>query len=222
MTTSVVYGIAGDGWIESVDGDELDHDGTYAAARAGSGDSIGATATDASNIWTGQIRVVEDFTRYICQEGFVDFNTSVVGTDTVSSAVASYYLLTDTSTTDFTVQMRVKTWSAGGLTTADWVAGASLTGQTLVAHKATSGIGAAGYKDFTDDALPANINGAGNSEFILHSDRHSGNNAPTGNEYVVWQDADYTGTTQDPYLTIVHTAGGGATRASNLMLMGIG
>lgn len=219
VTTTTIYGIAGDGYIGSTDGDTLNFDGVYATARSGvGGTSIAAYTGDVSDLSVGQAYAVSDFVRFTCREGFIGFDTSAVSTDAVSAATLSLYMLTDSSTQDFTTQARIKTWSAGGLTTADWIAGASLTGQTLVAHLTSASIGAAGYKDFVDDALPANINGSGNTELILHSDRHSGGNQPASGEFILWNDADYTGTTQDPKLVVVHAAGGGANRVSSPMM----
>lgn len=196
MTVSTIYGIAGDGYVESTNT-------TYATARSGS--SLWATTTDGNNIVVGQIFATPN---YFIEEGCIGFDTSVVGADSVSVAVLSLWLLTDGSATDFVNQARLQTWSVGGLTTADWVAGASLT-QTLLASINSSGIGATGaYKNFTSEAaFLTNINGGGNTEIILCSDRHVAGTTPTGDERLHWDDADTAGTSQDPKLVVTHAPG---------------
>lgn len=209
MSTLTVYGIAGDGWVRS-------NDATYATARSGS--SLIAITADANNLEIGQ----DGGGGYYLYESFIGFDTSALGSSaTVSAAVLSLWLLIDNSTVDWTVQARLQSWSAGGLTTADWVAGASLT-QTLLATLATSGIGATGaYKDFTSDAaFPGNVNKTGNTEMILCASDMVTGTPPAEFRDVIFDDADTAGTTSDPKLTITYTIP--ATGYTNLPLLGVG
>ncbi len=196
-TTDTIYGIANDGFIESNTGS------SYSIARDGTETLIVGT-TDGDNIKVGQ-RDDQCCTYYVW-EGFMGFNTSSIGSDSVSSATLSMYLLTDSSGNEFTNQVRLKSWTTGGLTTSDWVAGGSLSASTLLATIDTSGIGSTlSYKTFTSTAdFLTNINGSGNTELIINSSKEVNNTIPTQDEYVIWDDADTAGTTQDPKLVVIH------------------
>jgi hypothetical protein len=201
MTTTVVYAGAEDGYIYSEDFEN----GLYSVARAGSGAKTADTI--ATEVYVGQ-----DATPFV-YEGFVQFDTSgIADGDTVSAAVLNVTSQADSSATDFTIQARLSDWGTG-LTTADYVAGASLSSLTLLATYATSsGFTANTAYDFTDSAMPANVNKTGATRMLLCSSRTVGNNAPSGDEYVGIKSADTTGTTSDPKLTVTHAAGGGDNR----------
>lgn len=193
MATYTIYSDTADGYLESFDA-------TYATARAGSG-SINVDTTSTS-IYVGQLSGT-----YYCIESFVSFDTSsVVGV--VSSATLSLYGKDDGSATDFTMTAATRDWGAT-LTTGDFVAGASLSGLTTVATFATSGFSIAGYNVFTSTgSFLSAINIGGTTRLIVYSSRHSGNNTPTGNEYVGCYSADQTGTTNDPRLVVVAAPAG--------------
>lgn len=197
-TVTTVFSAAGDGQV-------LSSDTTYSIARAGSGSLSANTA--ATTIQIGQRVPAGNFQ---CYEGFLSFDTSAItDTDVVTVVTLDMWLTTDSSTTDFTLEARDRDWTAGGLTTADYVAGASLSGLTRVASLATSGIGATGaYKTYTSDASFLTVTNlkTGTVALLIHSSRHSGNNSPAGEENVLFSSADETGTTQDPKLTITHNA----------------
>lgn len=139
-------------------------------------------------------------------QGFVRFDTSPIGTDSITSATFSPYLEEDLTTyeggQDFIVEARLHSWGPT-LTTADWLS--SKTGKPLVAHIDTNGIGSMGYKDFVDDDLAANINKSGYTELIV---MHDWSVVNTGHEDVAWYSAEQGGTTVDPKLIIVHGSGG--------------
>lgn len=207
-TTDTIYGIAGDGYLDSQD---------YDAQVTQDGQGITVATLDASNIQVGQDDNGSSLA--YAYEGFIGFNTSSIGSDPVTAVTLSLYLQTDLSTiADFTHEVRLKSWSSGGLGTDDWVSGGAsstyghLDNQTLLASISTAGIGATGaYKDLTSvAAFISNINGSGNTELIMNSNRHRVGTYATGDEYVIWQDADTAGTTQDPKLVVVHTSSGGA------------
>ena len=212
MTTTVVYSDTSDGFIYNED------EVSYANARAGGGTwSSLFEYTSGSDLLAGQY-FGDPFSGgsnvYGVNETFLAFDTHDVGTDTVSAAVLRVTSNADASDTDFTIQARLHDWGAT-LTTADWVAGADLSGLTLLAHYATSSgfTSGTGY-DLVDDALPANVNKTGSTRLLLCSSRTTNSNEPTGNEYVWIRAADYAGTTSDPKLTVTHAAGG-----STLFLM---
>ena len=208
MSTLVVYAGVEDGYVQSVG--DVEFEETYVDARSGANLFVDTALTYAR---VGQLyQSGPDL--WAVREAFLGFDTSAVGTDTISAAVLNVTSSADYSTTDFTIEARLRDWGAT-LTTADFVAGASLSGLTSLATKTTaSGFTAGTAYDFTDVAMPANVNKTGTTRMLLCSSRTTGNNEPTGNEYVDFRSADYTGTTSDPKLTVTHAAGG-----STLFLM---
>lgn len=192
MPTITVYADAGsnDGYISS-------NNGTYSTARSGGTLTADTSATTA---YIGQN------TGYYCYESFFSFDTSFVGfASSVSSVTFSLYGQSDLSFTDFTIEARISDWGTG-LTTADWVAGASLSALTSVATFATSStFSTSAYNAFSNVAFPANINKSGSTRIICYSSRQSGNNTPSSFEYVIAYSADQTGTSNDPKLSITYT-----------------
>lgn len=194
MAVLTVYSDAADGGISS-------SDAAYSNARSGS--SLTADTTSAINI--GQTSPPIYSTLYSCYEGFFGFDTSLVpDIATISTAVLGLVSVSDFSNTDFTIEARLYDWSTT-VTTADWVAGASLSALTSLATFATSGWATSGYNSFTDVAMPANINKSGFTRIICYSSRHSGNNTPSTLEFVSVVSGDNTGTSSDPKLVITYT-----------------
>lgn len=198
--TTVFASAAGDGYLAC-------NNATYSTARSGGG-SI--TVDAVSFLLAGQTQIGGgDYTVY---ESFVSFDTSAIADADVVSAVALDLMLnSDSSTTDFTLQARDFDWGAS-LTTADWVPGANLGSNTLVATLNSSGIGATGaYKTFTSQAAFLSVSNikTGTVHLVLASDRTaSGVAPPNASEYLGFEDAEQAGTTQDPKLTITHAAPG--------------
>lgn len=188
MATLVVYG--------SVDGYISSNDATYSTARAGGG-SFGSSTTSTN---VGQI------TGYSCYEGFCTFDASALDDGaSITAVTAEFYLDVDSSATDFTVTLAARDYGAT-FEQGDYVAGADLAALTTLATLNTSGIGATGaYKTFTDVAFPANLSKTAATRVILYSSRHSGNNTPTGDEYIQFEASSNAGTTQDPKITVTYT-----------------
>lgn len=191
MTVATIFGDTADAYIQS-------GNATYSTARSGGTLSV----SGGFSVIAGQA------TGFNCWEAFIAFDTSSIGgSSTVSVVTLDLWLEVDNSATDFTMNARDRAWGPT-VTTADYVAGASLSGSTLVASIASSGIGATGaYKTFTSQAAFLSITNikTGTVEIILCSSRHEGNNQPTNNEYLQFTSADNTGTTQDPKLTVTYT-----------------
>ncbi|GIH22996.1 hypothetical protein Aph01nite_13060 [Acrocarpospora phusangensis] len=191
-TVTAVLAGTGDGFLDSFNA-------TYNTARSGS--NLNA---DTSNF----VMAVGQDVGFSVYQSYVGFDTSAIpDADTVSAAVLSLWLDNDESATDFTVEARQFNWSSGGLTTADWIAGASLSGNTLLASIATSGIGASGaYKNFTSEAALLTATGmkTGTVYMNLSSSRTRTGTAPSGGnpEYVLWAAADAS--SAEPTLTITH------------------
>lgn len=195
MPTTTVYSSTDDGYIES-------SHGTYATAR-GTGGSRTANSTDISAL-IGQY--YDGAATYYVYEGFLDFNVSavpnVVGATNVDLKLTSQDFYIDTN--NFTITAgNIADYAS--LATADWVAGASLSGLSTAATHATSSgwVGETQYT-FTNSGtvLLDDVKGAGNTSLLLYSSRTSGNNTPTDNEYIAMYTSNQTGTSQDPQLEI--------------------
>jgi hypothetical protein len=188
-------------YSDTSDGEIRSQDSTYASARSGAFLVANSTHTgEEGGANAGQYLIGD----YYCYQGFYAFDTSSIGTGTVTAVVFSLYGFYDGSATDFTIECRLKDWGAS-LDTADFVDGASLSGLTLLATFATSGFSAAGYNAFTDVAFPANVNTGGTTRVMIASDRQRTNTAPAGEERVVTYFSDFTGSTNDPKLVVTYT-----------------
>ncbi len=187
---------------DTTDGRITSTNTTYLTARSGSALSANANA---------KIKIGQHFPDpdYNCWEGFVQFDTSALTAAAIVTAVTfSLYGSSDNSTQDFTLQVRDSNWGAG-LTTGDWVAGASLGAITLLASFATSGWSIAGYNAFTSEAaFPAAINTTGQTIFLINSSRHENGDTPVGVEWVDAFQAEEADTTKDPKLVVTYTLPG--------------
>lgn len=201
MPSTTIYSATSDGRILS--------SGEFAYSAARNGEEGLAVDSAASSLNVGQ-QFVDEFFVY---EAFLNFDVSSLSGSTIDSATLSLWLVVDASTTDFTIEARARNWG-DTLESGDWVAGGSLSGLTLLASISTSGIGATGaYKPLTSEAalltaIATAAAGDGILRLMLCSSRTTGNNEPTGNEFVTVSSADETGTTQDPKLDITYSVGG--------------
>ena len=151
---------------------------TYLTARTGSGLSANTGLQ-----LVGQLLNAGTYTVY---EAFTSFDTSVIpAAETIIDAVLALRVQTDNSTTDFTVQARTSLWTPSGLTTADWVAGASLGVLALLATLDSSTVSAvpATYSCVSSGSnLVDAINKSGTTDILLCSDRLVAGTAPSGDE----------------------------------------
>lgn len=214
MASLTVYSGAADGHITSSDDDP-----NYANARAGTPSFSFTASTGGATATTGQ-RFPSGL-QYDVMQSFHNFDVSAIPAGaTIDAVELAIWPTSDQSATDFTIQARTKDWGAA-LTTADWTAGASLSGLTLLATLSTAGLSTGAYQAFTEngtalrDAVAAALAGDGVVRVMLSSDRTAAGTTPTGNEFVIYSSADEAGTTQDPKLTITYTpaASGNAARA---------
>lgn len=205
MTTSTFYGATGDGRAYHLDNT------SYANARATATHSDGALECGQS-----AFRFGADW-YFTIREALIRFDTSAIGSDVIDSVVLSLYMSEDYSTSDeFITEVRPKTWSGGGLTTADFVPGDDLAALTLLASLDSNGLGGAGaYYPFVSElSFVTVINGAGYTELVLNSNRHrlatqpstTGPDLTINREYYTWVDADVGGGTTGPKLVVVHRA----------------
>lgn len=191
MTTYTIYSGTGDGTITS-------SNGTYSTARSGSG--LSADTSD-TTLFVGQTALGS----FECKEAFVSFDTSGVAGAVTSATLSLFINGLELPSTNFTLNARRLDW--GTLTTADWIAGASLSGQTLLATYATSTGTSNAYAALTSQAaFLTNINQSGTTGIILSSSRHEAGTSSDFNERLGFYSADRSGTTNDPKLVVVATA----------------
>lgn len=198
MTVTTVYSSTADGRVQNTHA-------TYATARSGGGTFGVTTAANGGDL--GQVYSGVD---YSCRETFFEFDTSAIGSDTVTDVEFATTYSLNLTTTDFIGECRIKDWG-GTLNSADYVAGADLGSYTLVATIDTStdllGSGSGTYSPWTSDAaFLTNINGSGTTRVFCSSDRMRNNNTPSTSEYFTMRMADNSGTTDDPRLIVTHTA----------------
>ena len=199
MATQTVYGNTSDGHIDSTDGAAED-DGIYSDARNGTGNTF-ASDTTSTTMSVGQWKGGFLNVLYGCYIGGLSFTNTLTSGDTITAVDLSLYLSSDYSTTDFTIRLRAQNWGST-LTTGDWTTSFS---STLLATKATSGIGA-GYNAFTSEsAFTSNVTKGGTDYWMMSSSLQEANTAPSGAEYVVWAASDNSGTAADPKLVITYT-----------------
>jgi hypothetical protein len=174
--------------------------GTYATARAGgTGDSnVGVWATT-----VGQ-RVVTGI--YDVTEGFFELILDLSPGATLISAVVAINITADSSTQDFTLELRT------GNTYHSFVAGDDLSGLTLVASLDTSTISGTGFKDLVSNgSMVGAIDPNGTTQFVLSSSRQRTNNAPASGspEGVAYSGPSDADSAKRPTLTITYTVGTG-------------
>lgn len=151
---------------------------TYATAR--SGGTLSAVTNAPGNI--GQDYNTPTLLTYYCVEGFYDFDTSILSGATISSATLRMYMLsTNPQINEFTLEARLYDFGTS-ITTADYVPGASLSGNTLLATWNDANFTTAQRYNFTDVAMVANINQSGFTRMVLASDRLRLATTPTGKE----------------------------------------
>lgn len=200
MSTLTVNTTSNSGRIQS-------SNATYATARSG------GTLTAFSTLHTiGQTTGFNVFASYL------DFDTSSIPIGSSITAVTlQLWGTSDFSTTDFIVQARLFDYGSS-LTSADWVAGASMGALPLLATFATSGGWAtSAYNTFTENGTTfrTNLNLGGITRIIVVSDRTVSGTAPTGNEDVVAASHDSDANSAHwPLLTVTYAASASRTVSS--------
>lgn len=155
----------------------------YSDARAGF-NLVTTTGFGAVRSNLGQsVQVFKGDNEYFVYQMFARFDTSVLAGGTITGATLKIYPTHDFSTTNFDIQARLHTWGTA-LTTADFVAGASLSGKTLLAHLTTSGLTVNAYNSMVTDALATNINQSGYTDIVFCSKNQVDNVAPVLSETI--------------------------------------
>jgi hypothetical protein len=166
----------------------------YNNARAGSGSKslTQSTSQVAGQQFLGGVHYID--------EAFLEFDTSTI-TGTISSVVLKVYITNIYADNSFTCQARLYDYGTS-LTTADWVPGADVSGDTLLATLASGSMSANAYNSFTNVAFPANINTSGKTRFYLTTDNFASATSPGSNEKEAFIFQSPTGTNV-PQLVVV-------------------
>lgn len=187
-------------YSDVADGQILSSSATYATAAAGSG----TITVDTTN--TGGVRIGQQLSAgtYNVWQTFLAFDTSGLPSgETIVGAQLDLFLVTDSSTTDFTLEVRAHDWGST-LEGADFVAASSLSSKTLVASLTTAGIAGAIYKTFVSDpAFGGQIAVDGWTRMVVHSSRQRTATAPSTsiNEFVDFRSGEGVAGNQ-PRLTV--------------------
>lgn len=179
----------------------------YSNMRAGTGTK---TLTQSTTQLSGQQFL--GGTHYM-DEAFLEFDTSTI-TGTITSVVLKVYITNIYADNSFTCQARLYDYGTS-LTTADWVPGNDVSGDTLLATLASGSMSASAYNSFTDVAFPANINTSGKTRIYLASDNFASATSPGSNERETFIFQSPTGanppqlviTTSDPQGALTQTVG---------------
>ena len=161
----------------------------YASGQSGHVFSFHATyLTAARNAATAvpsaQLVYVGQLTSYACEQTFLKWDTSAIGTDTVSNVDFEVDGYNDDSTTDFVLEGYVFDWSTT-LTTADYRtsdSGIPALGSIISSYDTTGGWTlTAGYNNDlgANAAFASAINGAGDTLIVVISDQHRLESQPT-------------------------------------------
>lgn len=152
--------------------------------------------------------------------GFLVFNTSAIDSgDTLDSATlsltAQFKNNADNSGYDYIAVVESNLDNGSYPTTGDWDSGGSVEGSnqidmgSITANNTT-------YHDFTLNATGEGwVNFGGTTQFCLKSGDDIQNHQPSNQNRVGFNALEYSGTSSDPKLVIVHSAGGGGATANN-------
>ena len=193
MSTTVVYAGAESGEVRN-------QHATYLTAARGDGTAAGGASTTAT---VGQ----QVPSIYFVYQALLTWDTSAVGSDTVSDVAFDVDGHVDSSTTELTLEGYVFDYGATVDSSGDFRdsdAGIPALGSIISSHDTTGGWTlTAGYNQTMGalTAFNAAINGAGETRIVVLSSRHRTEATPTTVEYVIFE---CTGNTNDARLTITH------------------
>jgi hypothetical protein len=182
------------------------HATVYSTARAGSSLAVPADGTDAAGVaLVGQSR--SGGGTYLCYEAMMDFDVSSFASN--EKLASAHFRLSNVaaspSSPAWNLEVREHDWGAG-VTTADWVAGASLGGKTLLAHvESVNNLSSSQYCRGGSEALRDRVATGGTIKTVFNSSRHRNGNAPTALsaiEYKRWYSSDQSGTGSDPQVLL--------------------
>jgi hypothetical protein len=191
VTTTIVFGAAGDGYVNS-------SDNNYTVARSGPGEFVGV----GTQIFVGQKKSSGGL--FTVQQGFIGFNfTAVPATEMVTAAhIQLKHAAIASADYGRDLYIRDYDWEPGGLTASDYRS-EPYAGQLFGRIVGSNAVGATKYS-FSGSAPLVDLLEGGNDRlyFSVHSSRLTGATAPfTGqDETQSFYSADQAGTADDPIL----------------------
>jgi hypothetical protein len=187
MTTTLAFGDSADGYLHSFDA-------TYAGARNGPADGVnaGTAAYHGQNNNGGTFTTFQTFLRFAYP----------AASGLVTSAYFRVSQLSQLSTgVARDLEFRAYTWSAGGLTVADWRNPATVAASTLYGVVRNVQASAGKHTYAGSETLRSFVQGGTTAaEFVLTTSRQRAGNTPTSDEGGAIATADADGTLLDPCL----------------------
>lgn len=206
-------------YSSTLDGRAYGESASYASARRV---GVSSSATSTAQQAAGQY-LADGLFR--CYEGFLAFDTSVIGPGKRVTAVTLKVRPSNVATlgTNFVTQARAYNW--GGVLvpetfrSGDPADAGSADEYPIEATLDTDGLTTGDYVAFVSEVdFPAAINTMGMTYLMLTSSRHLAGDEPTGDEYWSLYYADYVG--REPKLEITYEDAPSSTHLRNLLLMG--
>lgn len=187
MTTSVFYGLPDDGYISVFVSVVVNTTGTVLYVSKAEDEYFGTFEERAYLVWD---------------------TSAIPNGDTIQSATIALYLYSySTVAGTTTIEVRSRVWTPGGLTfLSDW--SSPETGTLLATRPLDATLPPTEeYKDFSSTpAATSWVNKSGYSECVVLLDEDF-MPPPSVQSSAAWYAADNAGTTKDPKLTVVHSAG---------------
>ena len=192
MATSFFYP-SSNGFVVSIAGN-------YSNARAGT--DYKEFHAHGDNVLHAQQGLLDGGNYYILLQALLRFDTSAIGSDTVTAATLSLYSQ-DRGGSPGDLEVYGGSFGAS-LGTEDWVPGASVSG--LLASITYASFTAGAYRDLTSEAdFKDAINKSGNTDLVLVTSKFRAGTAPTGPDYFACYSVERGGSYR-PRLTVEHSA----------------
>ena len=149
---------------------------------------------------------------YGLEPWYGQFDTAALGAGATVTAVALslYGVGAGDANTAFSLEARLYDWGAS-LTTADWLTDSQFAALTRVATFADVNTNwLAAYNTFSEDGtnFQTGLNKTGQTKLIVSTTNHASGTAPTNSSRVLLYNADQSGTSQDPKLTVTYEIAG--------------
>lgn len=197
MATLTVYAsTANSGLLSS-------HHATYSTARSGANLTLAAPSA-VSGFQADQSRIGGN---YFCEEIALDFDASSLPDTAVVSAVA-FKMTHWFNAGSPTGTIEVRLYDFGALAAADYVDGASLSAQTLLASLAVSSISAGVQNTFAENGtdFQTSISLTGSTRVLVStSEIRLGTPTPTAQDIAYWLDPDDATQGNRPQIVITYT-----------------
>jgi hypothetical protein len=197
MSTLVVYANGGgDVSSSSTTNATTCYNGANLAAASGTTLTAGTYRASSGPTWNAYI-------------GYLGFDTSALTAESVvSAALFSLYCTNDQIvSTPGQTRIRLHDWGAS-VDTGDWLTPATAAGKTLLATAENTAISSSARYTFVDVAGAANVNLTGTTRVIVSGGEFEASSPGAGGSafyaYAVFATSAYSGTTNDPYLTITY------------------